>query len=1071
MFYSIFRTSLLHGRRAMAASQSFKFSNIKISTSLRFISISSNGHSFTVSYLINKCGFSTELASWASSYVHFETPEKPDSLFVFLENHGFSRTQILNLIKKRPRLLVCDTEKTLLPKIEYLHSLGFSRPELAKILSSYPTLLMHSLKNQIIPNFNLLRNLFHSDDKAIKAIKRFTPILVYDLESYLYPNMNVLRGIGVPESNILVLLNRQPRSLLYNPVRLKEIVEEAERMGFDPSTKMFLSVVIALKSMTKSTLEKKFDVYRRWGWSDQEIHEALRRHPLCMTVSEDKVMAIMDFLVKKMGYSSTLIAKQPSILRKSFRKNIIPRALFARELLSQGLVNDLKLSVLFDTSEKVFIRMFVDRFVNKAPELLKLYKEKLKISEKKQTLEPVPAVSFSSPILWGKFLILSLGSHKRGCSNGHSFTVSYLINKCGFSTELASRASSYVHFETPEKPDSLFVFLENHGAKLVCDTEKTLLPKIEYLHSLGFSRPKLAKILSSYPSLLMRSLKNQIIPNFNLLRNLFHSDDKAIKVIKRYTPILVYDLESYLYPNMNVLRGIGVPESNILVLLNRQPRSLLYNPVRLKEIVEEAERMGFDPSTKMFLSVVIALKSMTKSTLEKKFDVYRRWGWSDQEIHEAFRRHPYSTLIAKQPSILWKSFRKNIVPRALFARELLSQGLVNDLKLSVLFDTSEKVFIRITSFLHGRQAMACPQSFNLSMIKKSTTLRFFSNTSNQNSFTVSYLMNKCGFTPEFASFASKYVHFETPERPDSLFAFLENHGFSKTQILNLIKRRPRLLIYDTEKTLLPKLEFFYSIGFSRPELTKILTSYPAVLICSLKKQIIPSFNLLRNLFQSDDKAIKTIKRYGAIFVYEFERNLIPNMNVLRGIGVPESNILMLLNHQPRPLLYDQVRLKEIVEEVKRMGFDSSTKKFIDVVIALSSMSKSTLEKKFDVYRRWGWSDQEIHEAFQRYPMCMAVSEDKIMAVMDFLVNKMGYSSTLVAKQSSILRQSLEKRIVPRALFARELLSQGLVTDFKLSVLFHTSEKVFVDRFVNKAPDLLKLYKEKLNASEKKKELV
>ncbi|MBA0849975.1 hypothetical protein Goshw_023592 [Gossypium schwendimanii] len=148
------------------------------------------------------------------------------------------------------------------------------------------------------------------------------------------------------------------------------------------------------------------------------------------------------------------------------------------------------------------------------------------------------------------------------------------------------------------------------------------------------------------------------------------------------------------------------------------------------------------------------------------------------------------------------------------------------------------------------------------------------------------------------------------------------------------------------------------------------------------------------------------------------------MNLLRGIGVPESNILMLLNHQPRPLLYDQVRLKEIVEEVKRMGFDSSTKKFIDAVIALSSMSKSTLEKKFDVYRRWGWSDQEIHEAFQRYPMCMAVSEDKIMAVMDFLVNKMGYSSTLVAKQSSILRQSLEKRIVPRALFARELLSQG-----------------------------------------------
>ncbi|TYH86258.1 hypothetical protein ES332_D01G029400v1 [Gossypium tomentosum] len=165
-------------------------------------------------------------------------------------------------------------------------------------------------------------------------------------------------------------------------------------------------------------------------------------------------------------------------------------------------------------------------------------------------------------------------------------------------------------------------------------------------------------------------------------------------------------------------------------------------------------------------------------------------------------------------------------------------------------------FIIRTSFVHGRQTIAASHSSNLLILKRSIDLRLFSNSSNGHSFAASYLVNKCGFSPEMASRVSKYVHFETPERPDSLFAFLENHGCSKTQILNLIKRRPRLLIYDTEKTLLPKLEFFYSIGFSRPELTRILTSYPAVLICSLKKQIIPSFNLLRNLFQSGDKTIK-----------------------------------------------------------------------------------------------------------------------------------------------------------------------------------------------------------------------
>ncbi|XP_052875553.1 transcription termination factor MTERF15, mitochondrial-like [Gossypium arboreum] len=383
MFYFIIRTSFAHGRQTIAASQNSNLLIFKQSSGLRFFSNSSNGHSFAASYLINKCGFSPEMASRVSHYVHFETPAKPDSLIAFLENHGFSNTQIVNLIKRQPLLLVLDAEKSLSPKLEFLYSIGFSRPELAKLLSNYPRLLTSSLEKQIIPSFDLLRNLFQSHDKTIKAIKRYTGVLAYDSESYLYPNLNVLRGIGVPESNILALLNCQPRSLLFNPVRLKEIVEEVKRMGIDSSRKKFLVAVYAFRSMSKSTLEKKIDVYRRWGWSDQEINEAFRRYPLCMTVSEDKIMFTMDFLVNKMGYSSTHIAKQPSFLTRSLEKRIMPRALFARELISQGLVNEFKLSALFDTSEKVFIRMLVDRFVNKAPDLLKLYKEKLKISEKK----------------------------------------------------------------------------------------------------------------------------------------------------------------------------------------------------------------------------------------------------------------------------------------------------------------------------------------------------------------------------------------------------------------------------------------------------------------------------------------------------------------------------------------------------------------------------------------------------------------------------------------------------------------------------------------------------------------
>ncbi|WRX22430.1 hypothetical protein QQP08_014917 [Theobroma cacao] len=41
--------------------------------------------------------------------------------------------------------------------------------------------------------------------------------------------------------------------------------------------------------------------------------------------------------------------------------------------------------------------------------------------------------------------------------------------------------------------------------------------------------------------------------------------------------------------------------------------------------------------------------------------------------------------------------------------------------------------------------------------------------------------------------------------------------------------------------------------------------------------------------------------------------------------------------------------------------------------------------------------------------------------------QMGVNSSLVAKQLSVLPMSLEKRIIPRALFAQELLSCGYLT--------------------------------------------
>ncbi|KAE8717645.1 hypothetical protein F3Y22_tig00110044pilonHSYRG00328 [Hibiscus syriacus] len=76
-----------------------------------------------------------------------------------------------------------------------------------------------------------------------------------------------------------------------------------------------------------------------------------------------------------------------------------------------------------------------------------------------------------------------------------------------------------------------------------------------------------------------------------------------------------------------------------------------------------------------------------------------------------------------------------------------------------------------------------------------------------------------------------------------------------------------------------------------------------------------------------------------------------------------------------------------------MEFNPERFNFVLSACALGSTSKSTRERKFDVYKKFGWSEKEIVEAFRRNPSVMATSEDKIKAVMDILVNSLTFKAS------------------------------------------------------------------------------
>ncbi|KDP26011.1 hypothetical protein JCGZ_21044 [Jatropha curcas] len=337
-----------------------------------------NGNSYIESYLTNNCGLSSKSALSASKFLNFKTPDRPDSVLAFLKSHGFSNTQITTLICRRPSVLLADPEKTLLPKIQFFHSKGFEMPKIAQILSVCPDILHSSLRNQIIPGFDVIRNLLPSNEKALLAIKRY-PRIMLNFQSYVLPNIKILQETGLPESSIAWLVRYHPATLKTRSARFAEIVEEAKGMGLNPLVLNFVVALHAIRGFSKSTWEKKIGIYKKWGWSKEEIIMAFGKHAWLMMYSEEKITAMMDFYINKMGLDSSYIAQCPLLISLSLERRVVPRCSVLQVLRSKRLIRPTSLFWPLKITEEAFLRKYVTPYKDEAPDLLKLYKQKLNL--------------------------------------------------------------------------------------------------------------------------------------------------------------------------------------------------------------------------------------------------------------------------------------------------------------------------------------------------------------------------------------------------------------------------------------------------------------------------------------------------------------------------------------------------------------------------------------------------------------------------------------------------------------------------------------------------------------------
>jgi len=350
--------------------------------SLHFCTNASDSTSFPVSYLIHNFGFDTQSASRLCSThtITFKNAQKPDSVLNFFRNHGFSDSQLRDTIAKMPRLLSCNPSKRVLPKFQFFLSKGSSTSDIANLVCKSPRVLSVSLKNQIVPTYELVYRFLQSDKETL-AVLNYNSNLFCDRS--VQNNITMLIENGVSDSNIKRLLREHNRA--FKTRDMLKLVKELKDLGFNCSKTTFGVALIAKSSITKTLWKEKVDALKKWGWSDEDVLQAFRKQPHCMTTSIDKINLVMSFWVNQLGWDAMAIAKTPDILLLSLEKRIIPRATVVQFLLNNGLRNkNSSLIYPFLRTEKLFIDMFIKRFKNESSHLIKLYEEKLKLAHTRE---------------------------------------------------------------------------------------------------------------------------------------------------------------------------------------------------------------------------------------------------------------------------------------------------------------------------------------------------------------------------------------------------------------------------------------------------------------------------------------------------------------------------------------------------------------------------------------------------------------------------------------------------------------------------------------------------------------
>ncbi|XP_059631416.1 uncharacterized protein LOC132274209 [Cornus florida] len=330
------------------------------------------------------------------------------------------------------------------------------------------------------------------------------------------------------------------------------------------------------------------------------------------------------------------------------------------------------------------------------------------------------------------------------------------------------------------------------------------------------------------------------------------------------------------------------------------------------------------------------------------------------------------------------------------------------------------------------------------------SLLFFSSSPETPIAVADYLIDRHKFSPETASKVfSRSPNLKRPEKIGSIPSFLEEIGFSDTNLERVIKHAPQLLSANLELSIKPKFKFFQDLGISSSDIVQMVSNDPRILTRSVDNRLGPSILALKSVLCSNmDDMSRVLKRSGWFLRSDLAKTVIPNIEFLKSCGISSSQITQCIYNFPRFFFNKPTSIREYVKRVDEMGFDRKSRMFLTAIRVISSMKIENWELKLEVFKGLGFKEDDILSVFRRQPQAFGVSERKIKEVTQLLLSAGKCDISYVINNPGLLGYSVENRLKPRLKVLEVLESRNLLLKKpSLAPACKMTDKKFLEKYV------------------------